>query len=289
MTEIQCPRCGREAVGGRGVWSTRKPYCPACGWNVDRANTFGGKNQKQLAFFFITIVLLVVGLGLAPGGASRQHPGSVMAFALILVVMAAISWHRSKSQKSTQVATPSGASPVSRASTTNATEVAASFERLRMLRRQRTIRLKTSLRIFVTVYVILLGSAGYGVFLVVQKGAKSAANKAAPNVIPLAIFALIWAIVAFTMFRSIIRDRSLLSDGEIAIATVTSQSYAGGENRESRIAYEFKDAGGRTFSGKGTDRTRKIFEEMQTPVFYDSMNPARSVPLVGATYDVVES
>jgi hypothetical protein len=91
MTPIQCPRCGREVVGGRGVWSEKKPYCPVCGWNIDRVNALGGKNQKLLAVFFFAIVLFLVGLGLAPGGASRKHPGSVMAFALVLAVMAAIS------------------------------------------------------------------------------------------------------------------------------------------------------------------------------------------------------
>ena len=70
---------------------------------------------------------------------------------------------------------------------------------------------------------------------------------------------------------------------------VCGQSFAGGESRNSRITYEFKDAAGRTFSGKCTDRTRKLFEEMQTPVFYDPTNPARSIALVGATYDMVES
>ncbi len=140
------------------------------------------------------------------------------------------------------------------------------------------------MRIFAAVYTLFFGGVCYAVILVVEKGA---AKSGFGNLLPLALFGLVWALVAFTLFRSILRDRSLLSDGEIAIGTVTSQSYAGGENRESRITYEFKDAAGRTFSGKGSDRTRKLFEEMQTPVFYDPNNPARNVALAAATYDVV--
>ena len=289
MTPIQCPRCGGEAAGSRGVWSNKKPYCPACGWNVDRANTLGGKNQKLLAVFFVAIVLSVVGLGFAPGGASRKHPGNVIAFVLLVAVMAAVSWHRSRAQNPTQSA-PAVSLPVSKASTATSSQAAASHERLMMLRRPRTIRMKTSVRIFTAVYVIVLASVGYAIILVAQKGVpKAGSNSVLPNALPLAMFALIWSIVAFTMFRSIARDRSLLMDGEIAVGTVTSQSYAGGENRESRIVYEFKDAAGRTISGKCADRTRKLFEEMQTPIFYDATNPAKNVALAGATYDVVES
>ena len=289
MAEILCPRCGREALGGRGVWSSKKPYCSACGWNVDRANTLGGKNQKLLAVYFIAIALFLVGLGFAPGGAARRHPGSVMAFAFIVAVLAAISWHRSKAQRSIQAA-PAVAPPPASVFPTTANPGYASYERLTMLRRPRAIRLKTHMRIFAIVYSVVLGSVVYAAFLMAEKGVPRAGSYSVlPNILPLAMFGLIWSIAAFTMFRTIARDRSLLTEGEIAIATVTSQSYAGGENRESRIAYEFKDAAGRTVSGKCADRTRKLFEEMQTPVFYDPLNPARNVALAGATYDVVDS
>ena len=158
-----------------------------------------------------------------------------------------------------------------------------------MIRRPRPLRLKTVMRIFASVYVIILGSVAYAIFLVARSGAVKLDSKSLANVLPFAIFLLIWSIVAFTLFRSIVRDRGLLSDGEIAVATVTSQSHAGGESRESRIVYTFKDAAGRTFSGKCADRTRKVFEETQTPVFYDPANPSKNVALVGATYDLVDS
>lgn len=172
---------------------------------------------------------------------------------------------------------------------TSANPVSISYERLLMMRRPRTIRLKTMNRIFSSAFLISFVGIGCAAFVVATNGAARANFSALPNLIPFAMFGLIWSIMAITMFRSMLRDRSLLSDGESAIAIVTSQSFAGGESRNSRITYEFRDAAGRTFSGKCTDHTRKIFEEMQTPVFYDPTNPIRNIALVGATYDLVES
>jgi hypothetical protein len=294
MTPIQCPRCGGEAAGSRGVWSSNKPYCSACGWNVDRANALGGKNQKVLAVYFvgIAVVLCLVGIFAASSAAGKPNPhfGSFVAFAFVLAILARISWKRANSQKSAQ---PPGAM-LAPATSSNGFQVAASvvpasYERLQMLSRPRAIRMKTSMRFFALANVIILGSTGYAVFMATQRGGAKASFNLFPNLMTFGLFALIWSVITVTMFRSIVRDRSLLSDGEIAIATVVSQSWAGGENRESRIVYEFKDAGGRTFSGKCADRTRKLFEEMKTPVFYEPTNPAKNIALAGAVFDLVES
>jgi hypothetical protein len=289
MTAIQCPRCSREAVGGRGVWANKKPYCPACGWNVDRAGVSSGKNQKVLAVYIGAIALFLGAIG-ASAASSQQHRGNFVAFAFILLMLALIAWHRSKSQNSTQApGVVDAQSTSSSAFRTPANPANPTYERLRILSRPRTIRLKTSVRIFATVYVIVFGSAVSATVIAFQKGGAKADSRILSNLIPFALFGLIWSIITITMLRSVVRDRSLLSEGEIAIATVTSQKFAGGENRESRITYDFKDAAGRTVSGKCADRTRKIFEEMQTPGFYDPNNPAKNVALVGATYEVVES
>jgi hypothetical protein len=285
MTAIQCPRCSRDAVGGPGFWGDKKPYCPACGWNIDRANSPGGKNQKALAVYFVAIGIFLAAIGASTARTPNQHFGSFVAFGSILVVLALISWHRSKSQKSAPTATVS-ASPVSSASTATSSQVSAAIERLRFMSRPRAIRFKKLMRFFAVIYALVFAGACYALFLVTERGIT---NSDVGNLLPLALLGLIWLLVAVTSFRSILRDRSLLSDGEVAIGTVTSQSYIGGKNRASRIVYEFKDVAGRTFSGKGDDRTGKLFEEMQTPVFYDPTNPAKNVALAAASYDVVGS
>lgn len=289
MSGIQCPRCGREADGGGRFWRDGKPYCPACGWNVDRANALRGTSQKLLAIYLFGIAIFLAVIG-STAASSKKHLWNFAAFGVMLLVLAFISWHRKKSRKSEQssvaIATPSSSLNAFR---TPINPAIPAYERLRMLSRPRVIRLKAPLRIFTLIAITLLGGVGSAVSILVQKQGTKTEFYALPNLMPFAMFVLIWSLIAIAMLRSVVRDRGLVSDGEIAVATVTSQWFAGGESRDSRITYEFKDAAGRTFSGKATDRTRKIFEEMQTPVFYDPMNPAKNVPLVGATYDVVES
>jgi hypothetical protein len=204
-------------------------------------------------------------------------------------MLALIARHRGKLQKSMEAQYAATAPPSPGAYATAAGPASMSYERLRILRRPRTIRMKTLNRIFVVAYVAAFLGIGAAILAIVRNGVDQASFRALPNLTTFAMFGVIWSIMAITMFRSVLRDRSLLSDGEIAIATVTSQSFAGGESRNSRITYQFNDAAGRTFSGKCTDHTRKVFEEMRTPIFYDPADPAKNVALVGATYDLVDS
>ncbi len=149
--------------------------------------------------------------------------------------------------------------------------------------------MKTPIRIFVIVYTILLVSVGYGLLLAVTRGGdKTDFHSQLPNLFSLAVFALIWGVIAIVMFRSIVRHLSLLIDGEITMGNITSQTYAGGESRGSNIVYEFKDAAGRTYTGKGSDPNSTLFEEMQTPVFYDSTNPGKNVALAVAVYNLID-
>jgi hypothetical protein len=287
MSGIQCPRCGREAAGGGRFWRGGKPYCPACGWNVDRANAVSSQNQTLATVYFFGMAIFLAVIG-AKASSASQHRVRFIAFAFFLLMLVLIGRHRRKSQKSMQTRYADTAPAVPGAFVMSAKPASIPYERLLMMRRPRTIRLKTPNRIFAAAFVLSFVGVSYAVFAIVEKGGVKADFSALPNIIPFAMFGLIWSIMATTMFRSMLRDRSLLSDGEIAIATITAQSFAGGENRQSKIVYEFKDAAGHSCSGKCTDRTRKLFEEMQAPVFYDPVNPGKNVALVGATYDLVE-
>lgn len=234
----------------------------------------------------MALFLAVIG---ASASSDDQHCRIFVAFAFMLLLLVLIARYRSKANKSMQAQAAASTPTASGAFAMSASPASISYERLLMLRRPRAIRLKTLNGIFTAASIIAFIGVGYALFVIVDKGGANANSSALPSVIPFAMFGLIWSIMAITMFRSMLRDRSLLSDGEISVATVTSQSFAGCESRNSRITNEFKDAAGRTFSGKCRDHTRKVFEEMQTPVFYDSTNPARNIALVGATYDLVES
>jgi len=109
------------------------------------------------------------------------------------------------------------------------------------------------------------------------------------NLLTSVLFVLIWLSITIPTIRGVFRDRRLLSNGEIGIAVVTRQSSTGGKTKTSRIEYQFKDAAGRQYSGKSTDESRELYEDMETPVFYNPENPAENIALVGATYDVVDA
>jgi hypothetical protein len=291
MARILCPKCGREAVGLKGIWSGAKPRCPACGWNVDRARASERRNLKVVAIYLAGIAFLFAASALRTRGTSGAPRVGLILFTILLLLGAFASWRRWRTLDSGQ-ATSSGAAPSAPSAFKPQAKAAPPvYESLFMLRRPRTLRLKWSARIFAIASSIVLAGVGYSVFLAVERGgAKGPIANALPNFLSFAMFGLIWLIISGALLRGVVRDRSLLADGEIAIATVTSQSFSGDENRgSSKIVYEFKDATGRTFSGKAHERTRTLFEEMQTPVFYDPLNPAKNVPLIGAAYDVVDS
>lgn len=290
MARILCPNCGREAVGLKGIWSGAKPHCTACGWNVDRARASERRNLKLVAIYLAVIAIFFAAGSFGAHGSWKAGAGSIVFF-IVLLVAAFTSWRRWKSLDSIQVPPSTAAASAPAAFRSQPKVSSASYEPLLMLRRPRTLRMKTSPRIFIIASSIVLAGVGYIAYQTAGRGGFSGSNgKALPNFVSLGTFGLIWLAIGGTSLRGVVRDRSLLSDGEIAIATVVSQSFSGDEHRSrSKIVYEFKDAAGRTFSGKTNDPTRTLFEEMQTPVFYDPTNPAKNVPLAGAAYDVVNS
>jgi hypothetical protein len=96
----------------------------------------------------------------------------------------------------------------------------------------------------------------------------------------------IWSFVGIGEIRSAVRDRRLLTDGDIAIATVTDQQFVGRKQRRSEIHYRFKDGAGLGRYGNATDGSHSLYEDMTTPVFYNPADPNESVPLVTASYDL---
>ncbi len=91
----------------------------------------------------------------------------------------------------------------------------------------------------------------------------------------LVIFASLW----LYELRREIRNRPILANGEFALGRVTSQQDVGGRTRKSKIAYEFTDAHGRTWSGKGYDSTKAYTENMSVIVFYEPCDPSQNVAL----------
>jgi len=77
------------------------------------------------------------------------------------------------------------------------------------------------------------------------------------------------------------RNRPLFQDGEVAAARVLVQRAAsrGRSSHYSQIDYEFRASDGQTIRNSEEDLSRKVFEDMLIPVFYDAVNPSRCAAL----------
>ena len=147
----------------------------------------------------------------------------------------------------------------------------SSFDHLLVSRRPRPLKMKpTAYVLAVSLILALVGFSAPVFFLIRTSQWNPHAANGLPNLLSFGLLGLILLIALFASTRLLVRDRRLLSEGEVAIAVVNAQSFTGGENKSSKITYEFKDIAGRTCTGSGTDQTRTLFEDMRTPVFYDS-------------------
>jgi hypothetical protein len=289
MSKVLCPKCGAEAVGGNRSWTDMKPHCPVCGWNLDRVKASQQKNLKFAGIYLVVIAIACAAVSLFAHHLAAPAAFGLGAFSLFSLIAGALSWKRLKTLQSLHAsATMQVASTNSFSTPTHQPD--PSFDRMRMTPRPRPLKLKSTGYVFLTALVMALLGLAVPIALALRKGPSSPQGfKDIPNLIAFGVFGLILLIALIAIMRSVIRDRRLLSDGEIAIATVTEQTFTGGESKGSKINYEFKDVAGKTYSGSATDRTQTLYEEMQTPVFYDPLNPAQNVPLVAAMYKLAES
>lgn len=97
-------------------------------------------------------------------------------------------------------------------------------------------------------------------------------------------FAALILLIPFGFWRSQVRECDLLENGEIAIARVVRQW---SDKDNASIEYEFKDFTGELQRQMGNDTTRKLYEGMTVPVFYDRENPKRQIPYCATLHEVV--
>jgi hypothetical protein len=281
MKKIFCPKCGMEAIGGSGFWGTSKPYCSLCGWNVSLAKEIERKALKQLpwSFLFFGVFFAVVAYL-----SKTEFALFPFAFLSIFITASAIaSWKKLKlleaSHPATAYATPLPS--VSAAETRTQTDRGAVFEHLRNLTTPRQVRFKSVPRIISIAFPISVIAGVYCAFLLA-----TTAIAMSSDLLVLLGAAILWSGIAITSIRHAIRDRNLLAEGDLSIGIVTRQYLTGGKHRRSEIQYEFKDAAGRRYVRKTTDDSRTLYEEMETPVFYNPANPEESVPLATASCEL---
>jgi hypothetical protein len=144
-----------------------------------------------------------------------------------------------------------------------------------------SLRGKTTLAVTA---VILLASLGIFVAGLSGQSRVSPRNSGSPQILPFAIPIVFILLFVPLMFRSIIRQKPLLVDGEIAAARVTKRWAS---RHGPRIQYEFNTPLGEHFSSSAVDGSGQLAVGMNVPVFYDSQTPKRQIALCASLYEVV--
>ena len=100
---------------------------------------------------------------------------------------------------------------------------------------------------------------------------------------------LLFIFIVINGARSILQDRELSKNGEVAVASILTQknriSVNGGGH--SRLTYSFEDTHGIKYQGACTDNSRGLFKGMSFLVFYDRDLPMRRVASCESHFEIV--
>lgn len=281
MATVLCPRCGMQAGGGKGFWGWSKPFCTSCGWNVALAKEEKRSELKQLP---VSLLLFVAFFGAIAYFSKREFSLFLMLFLLVVMAISAVgSWKKLRLLDASHLATASLSAAKAVEERANR-EREATYQRLQALPKPRPVRLKPVPRIISIAFPVSWILIAYFGFLIVRNGLVSPSMFA--DLVPLLIVGGIWSVIAVVVIRRARKDRRLLAEGNLAMATITSQCLTGGKHQRSKVEYEFKDAAGLRVHGEATDESFTLYEEMETPIFYNPANPTENVPLVSASCEL---
>jgi hypothetical protein len=276
MPGILCPACGSRAAGANFFWGWEKPYCSLCGWNIPAAIESQRSQLRQFrgalyiaAVFFVLLAFF------------KREPSTLIVFLFLLAVLLSICLFTLKKLKTLTALEQSSASSAAAliaAKEKTRLERTAALEQLRALPKPRRVRMRIVPRIISLLFPL---SWVFIVFVAYQLLADNGQTGAVfPDNGLLLILLLVpagWtAICVWTLARAR-RDRRLLAEGEVTLATIISQWMAGSRHPLSKVAYEFKDSAGHIVQSEVTDSSRSLYEQMQTWIFYDPLNSEKQV------------
>src|SRR5208282_519655 len=282
MSNITCPLCGAP-VTVRGFLGQGKPFCAQCGWNLQRAESSLSASSRAPQVVAAAFAIMAIALLWMVSNAHGEK--NLVAVLPILVIFALVggtlywSYLSTKRAIAQAKATPSlqgvQAQPIPN----------AFLQRIQSLPRPRRVRFRfpgASAAIAVCAFGIL---AGILVFSAARVGPASRPQNTAPFPYfvlfgPGVFVAMILGITIVPALLKEKRNRPLFEDGEVAAGRVlTQRTVSVGKTNYSQIDYEFRTSGGQTIRNTERDLSRKVFEDMLIPVFYDPVNPSRCAAL----------
>jgi len=282
MSNIACPLCG-SPVKQRRFFSQGKPFCTHCGWNLQRAESSLNETARVPLFVFVVFVIMAIGMFWLFSSTGRDsHPLPAIAvfaiFALAgslplcgyFLVKRAISRAKSAPQMQGVQAQP---------------VPDAFLQRIQSLPRPRRVGFRLPGAPAVVVAFAIAVLFGILIFAMTTVTRPAVPRDTAPFpyfvlFVPVTFIVLVIGIVLVLAVLKEKRRRPLIQDGEVAAARVLAQrTVVQGRTSYSQIDYEFRASNGQTIRNSERDLTRKVFEDMLIPVFYDPVNPARCAAL----------
>jgi hypothetical protein len=283
----ECPVCHKPtSLAGN------QRYCSACGWN-----TAGAMAAARSSLFMLPLGVLMF-VGFASFLIVKWHFRNKYQIAIFCIVPALailinyISLRRSlgKLQALPEAARASAAMSATanaKASMTAAAiEPSAEDQMLLRASRPREIRMSAIGKVGVVGAVLMaLGFAAAIAFRVhaVWARTESFARFHTGDWILLG-FAVLLLLMPYGIWRAQVKECGLLENGEVAIARVTRQWR---DDKNSYIECEYQDFMGQTRKCIGSDNSRKLYQGMTVPVFYDRENPRRQVAYCSTLHKVV--
>ena len=275
MSSITCPRCGSPVPLRRFFSMTNKPFCPRCGWNLDRAEAaLAGKAtaMKLVAF-------AIAGLGIFAAFAAGRTNLPILFFLPVLfgaVILLPI-WGYYFTRRAIAAAKLSVNPDLARSEP----PLDPALQQLQSLSRPRRVRFRFGGNLVVVAgafaLTVLMGFAL--IFLTAARLPRNVPHPAStfPIFLPALFILLVFpAVIVIPILRDK-RNLPLLRDGELAFARVTSQqTVQQGKASYSSISYEFKTNSGQPIQSSAKDLTYSVFEDMTIPVFYDPLDPSKN-------------
>lgn len=164
----------------------------------------------------------------------------------------------------------------------------ALVQRIQSLPRPRRIKLRPDGRISALFFIMALAIFGAFAFVVAEivRGGSLTSTESWPLVALLLIIAAVLAsVITFRTLKEWRNSNHLLRLGEVTAARVVGQQVIHyGRYSYNQITYEFSGLGSPLIRKTERDHTRKIFEDMLIPVFYDPASPNNCTALCATYY-----
>ncbi len=255
---MQCPRCN--------AWIDRtdKPFCVACGWNLDKARGYfhsqGFRLQKLLgllAFVFFLYFLFDIPISLLVLFAA--------AGSYFFIQNSRSMWRKTQELKQ-RPGEQKSLLPAS-VQAQRANELCVSLSALRKPRRLA----------FADWSIALTGAIAVLFLLILLSQPRPRAKGEIEEWLLFAVGTVVLGSAAWQGIRRAWKEYRVLAFGEIALGQVKTHIPRRRKGRLwGELYYEFHDLQGSFFTGVAEDDTCEYFEEMHIPVFYDPANPHRN-------------